>query len=162
LRSFPAFTMFGAKRDRSMADIRDVTAGFAVAPQITPEDVAGLGGRFRLLINNRPDGEAPDQPPAAAIEAAARGAGLAYAWIPVSGPPGAAQAAAMRRALDEAEGPALAFCRSGTRSIVAWALAEALDGRPVEELEALGARAGYDLGPPLQALLPRVRAEVSG
>ena len=141
-----------------MPDIRTVTESFAVAPQLHPEDTAALAGRFTLLINNRPDGEVPDQPSSARMEAAAREAGLAYVHIPVAGAPGPEAVAAMRAAVSAGEGPVLAFCRSGTRSIVAWALSEAAAGRPTEEIEALGARAGYDLGPPLRALLPGVRA----
>ena len=141
-----------------MPDIRTVTDSFAVAPQIRPEDTAALAGKFALLINNRPDGEAPDQPSSAQMEAAARAAGVAYVHIPVTGAPGPDAVAATRAVLSAAEGPVLAFCRSGTRSIVAWGLAEAVAGRPTAELEALGARAGYELGPALRALLPGVRA----
>ena len=140
-----------------MPDIRTVTESFAVAPQIRPEDAAVLARRFALLINNRPDGEVPDQPSSAEMEAAARAASLAYVHIPVAGAPGPDAIAATRAALSSAEGPVLAFCRSGTRSIVAWGLAEAVAGRPMDELEALGARAGYDLAPPLRALLPALR-----
>jgi uncharacterized protein (TIGR01244 family) len=48
-----------------------------------------------------------------------------------------------------ADGPVLAFCRSGTRSITAWALGEAASGRDRAELVRLAAAAGYDLGPVL-------------
>ena len=139
-----------------MPSIRRVTDDFAVAPQLTPEDVPALGGRLSLLINNRPDGEAHDQPAHEDMEAAAREAGLDYVFVPISGLPRPEQAEAMREAVGRAEGPALAFCRSGTRSIVAWALGEALAGRPPGELRRLAARAGYDVGPALQALLPEL------
>ena len=136
-----------------MADIRPVTDHFAVAPQLRPEDVAGLAGRFTLIINNRPDGEETAQPSGAAIEQAAAAAGLGYVAIPIRGLPGDAQVAAVRQAVQAADGPVLAFCRSGTRCIVAWAAGEALAGRPVAELRGLGARAGYDLAPALDAIL---------
>ena len=139
-----------------MADVRQVTDGFAVAPQIALEDVPGLAGHFRLLINNRPDGEAPDQPTDAEMESAARAAGLQYVYAPAVMPPTAAQVEAMRSALGRSDGPALAFCRTGTRSVLLWALAEAAAGRSPEEAEAAAARAGYQIGPPLQALLPAV------
>ena len=135
-----------------MPDIRTVTERFAVAPQLQPEEVAGLAGRFTLLINNRPDGEAADQPSNAALEAAAKAAGLRYAFIPVAAPPGAEQASALRDALARADGPALAFCRSGTRSMLLWGLAEVSSGRSPAEVEALGARAGYPIGPSIRAL----------
>lgn len=140
-----------------MADIRTVQDGFAVAPQIRAEEVDGLASRFTTLINNRPDGEEPGQPPAAEIARAAEAAGLGYLHIPVVGQPTAEQVHAMQAAVADAPGPVLAFCRTGTRSIVTWALGEALTGRPVEELTGAGAHAGYDLGPPLGAILPRLR-----
>lgn len=130
-----------------MADIRKVTDDFAVAPQISLADVALAAERgFTLVINNRPDGEAPDQPTSAQVEAAARAAGLGYIYIPVRGGPTAEQVEAVRAAMAEARGPTLAFCRSGTRSIVTWSIGQARAAeRPRDELLKLGAQAGYDL-----------------
>lgn len=130
-----------------MAEIRTVTPDFAVAPQLSPADMieaARLG--FCMLINNRPDGEAADQPGSAEMKAAAEAAGLEYRSAPVVGRPGDAQVDAVRQAISEAKGPVLAFCRSGTRSITAWALGELAAGvRTRDELVELGRAAGYDL-----------------
>ena len=130
-----------------MADIRQVTKDFAVAPQIAPADMALAAGQgFVLVINNRPDGEAPDQPDSAQMEAAAKAAGLAYVHIPVRGGPTPDQVEAVADAVSGAKGPVLAFCRSGTRSINTWSLGQAASGaRPRDELVRLGADAGYDL-----------------
>lgn len=131
-----------------MSDFRKVTDDFAVAPQITLEDVQRAADQgYRTLINNRPDGESPDQTPSADIEAAAKAAGLAYLYLPVSGGPTADQVREEQAFLAEAEGPVLAYCRSGTRSIITWSLGQALSGaRPRGELVSLGREAGYDLG----------------
>lgn len=137
---------------------KTVTPDFAVAGQLRPEDLTALGGRFSMIINNRPDGEEAGQPAEAEMAAAAAAAGMSYRFIPVSGAPTPEQVGAMRAALEEAGGPTLAFCRTGTRSIVTWAVTEALEGTPPDALVAQGAAAGYDLGPPLQALLPRFGA----
>ncbi len=135
-----------------MSQFRQVTPTFQVSPQITPEEArAAVAAGCRLIINNRPDGETPDQPPGAAIEAAARGAGADYLHIPVAGRPTAEQAAAQAGAVAAASGPVLAFCRSGTRSIMTWALGEAANGRDRAELVRLAADAGYDLAPVLGA-----------
>ena len=130
-----------------MADFRKVTDDFSVAPQITPAEVRAAADRgFVLLINNRPDGETPDQPEGAEIEAAARGLGLGYVHIPFAGRPTLVQAEAVVEAAEAAKGPVLAFCRSGTRSITAWSLGQAQAGkRSREELLELAAAAGYDL-----------------
>ncbi len=134
-----------------MADIRKVTDDFSVAPQITPADAAAAAqAGFTLMINNRPDGEEPDQATSAQMEAAARAAGLDYAYIPVVGRPTSEQVEAVKAAVDQADGPVLAFCRSGTRSIVTWSIGQAMSGaRSRGDLVDLGREAGYDLGPVL-------------
>ncbi|WP_333587228.1 TIGR01244 family sulfur transferase [Phenylobacterium sp.] len=130
-----------------MPPFRRVTDEFSVSPQITLEDVAAAADQgFVLIINNRPDGEDPAQASGAEIEAAARAHGLDYLAIPVRGGPSPDQARAQVQAADAADGPVLAYCRSGTRSIVTWALGQAQGGgRDRAELVALGAAAGYDL-----------------
>jgi uncharacterized protein (TIGR01244 family) len=134
-----------------MSQFRKVTDRFEVSPQITPDEArqAAAAG-VALIINNRPDGEQPDQPASAEIEAAARAAGADYLHLPVVGRPTPDQAKAQAAAVAAAKGPVLAFCRSGTRSITAWALGEAAAGRDKAELARLAAGAGYDLSAALQ------------
>jgi uncharacterized protein (TIGR01244 family) len=130
-----------------MAEFRKVTGDFSVAAQIELADVARAAtAGFKLVINNRPDGEAPDQPTSAQVEAAARAAGLDYAYIPVRGGPTPEQVEQENALIAETPGPILAFCRSGTRSIVTWSLGQAASGeRSRDELVKLGTDAGYDL-----------------
>ena len=130
-----------------MADIRQVTPDFAVAPQLQPAEMAEAAGRgFRLVINNRPDGEVPGQPDAAEMERAARAVGMDYVHIPFVGRPGPSEVAAVQQAVEGAGGPVLAFCRSGTRSITAWSLGQAEAGaRSRDEILQLASGAGYDL-----------------
>lgn len=119
----------------------------SVAGQIRAEEVPGLAAQgVKMIVNNRPDGEEPGQPAGAEIEAAARAAGVDYRHIPVESGFSAEQVAAMARAMDEAKGPVLAFCRSGTRSAFLWALASR--GRePAHVLVEKAKAAGYDLSP---------------
>ena len=130
-----------------MSDIRKVTDDFAVAPQLLPQDMAEaarLG--FRLVINNRPDHETPDQPTSSEMETAAEAAGMRYLHVPVSGGPVLTAIEAVHHATAHAHGPVLAFCRSGTRSIVTWSLGQLEKGdRSRAELIALAHAAGYDL-----------------
>jgi uncharacterized protein (TIGR01244 family) len=56
------------------------------------------------------------------------------------------QVEAMADALASASGPVLAYCRSGTRSTLLWALAQASRGAEPETLAAQAAQAGYDIG----------------
>ncbi|WP_310467615.1 TIGR01244 family sulfur transferase [Sphingomonas sp.] len=120
-----------------------------VSGQVTPEQVAELRRHgVSMIVNNRPDGEDAGQPLSAEIEAAASAAGIAYRHVPIARGMGPADVEAMGAAIkDCGEGKLLAFCRSGTRSTLAWAVARSRDGASVEELERGAASAGVDLGP---------------
>lgn len=119
----------------------------SVFGQIEPEDVATAKEQgFTTIVNNRPENEQPGQPAGVAIEAAAKAAGLAYVAIPVDHSGfSERQVAAMADTLQKADGPVLAFCRSGTRSTYLWALARHSLGDDGEALIAKAAGAGYDL-----------------
>lgn len=129
---------------------RQLDARVFAAPQITVEDVAeaarqGIG----LIINNRPEGESDDQTSGAEIAAAAEATGLDYVAIPVTHAGfSMPQVEAMRAALDSAgDRGVLAYCRSGTRSTLLWALAEASAGRSPDAIATATAQAGYDVSP---------------
>jgi uncharacterized protein (TIGR01244 family) len=126
---------------------RTLDPSISVFGQIAPEDVAAAKAQgFTTIINNRPDDEQPGQPAGAAIEAAARAEGLDYVAIPVDHSGFSEwQVEAMADALQKADGPVLAFCRSGTRSTYLWALARHSLGDDGEALIAKAANAGYDL-----------------
>ncbi len=132
-----------------MSDFRQVTPTFWASPQIGLDDVQEAAARgFALIVNNRPEGESEDQVPGAAIAAAAAELGLGYSAIPVTHAGFSEdQVEAMTAALGEAEGPVLAYCRSGTRSTLLWALAQAAQGREPEAIAAEAAGAGYDVAP---------------
>lgn len=142
----------GAGRFRKLAE------DFWVAPQLADDDFPALRQLgIHTVINNRPDGEAPDQLPAAAAEAAARAAGLDYVFLPVpSGGLTPDHLAAFRHAVERGSGPFLAYCRSGTRSCHLWAFNAARSQRPAAILAAAAA-AGYDLEP-TRPLLERIHA----
>jgi uncharacterized protein (TIGR01244 family) len=131
-----------------------------VSPQIGLDAVAeakALG--VTLIINNRPEGESEDQVPGADIEAAAQAAGLKYVAIPIthsgfSQP----QVEAMVAALKQADGKVLAYCRSGTRSTLLWALAESAQGGDPDSLTNMAAKAGYDVGP-VRPLMDMLKAQ---
>ena len=132
-----------------MSNFRTLSDRVLASPQVAIDDLAAARAcGVAVVINNRPEREAEDQTPGAAIEAAARALGLDYIAIPVT--PGSfseAQVHAMLEALRQADGKVLAYCRTGTRSTLLWALAEAAIGRPVEEVAAAADAAGYDISP---------------
>ncbi|HTK57401.1 MAG TPA: TIGR01244 family sulfur transferase [Sphingomicrobium sp.] len=117
--------------------------------QIGPEDVPALKEiGVTLIVNNRPDGEDAGQPQSDDIEAAAKAAGIDYRHIPIARGMGPSDVEAMREAIHSASnGKLFAFCRSGNRSTLAWAIAKSEDGVPSEELHRQANQAGFDLGP---------------
>jgi uncharacterized protein (TIGR01244 family) len=133
---------------------RQITDSLYASPQIDVEDVArakDLG--ITLIVNNRPEGESDDQTPGTQIEAAARAANIDYVEIPVTHAGFAQnQVDAMAAALARSEGPVLAYCRSGTRSTLLWALARAKAGEDPEQLSRQAAAQGYDLAPVRQIM----------
>ena len=129
--------------------IRRLDDRILVSAQIAPHEVAGLADhRVTMLVNNRPDGEEPGQPLAADIEAAAGEAGIAYRFVPIIRGIGPADVEAMQDAMRECgDGQLLAFCRSGTRSALALALARREEGASRDDVERCLSEAGVDSGP---------------
>ena len=132
-----------------MSMFRKLSDGFYASPQITVRDIeeaAALG--VAMVINNRPDGEVADQPQGAEIEAAAHAAGMEYVAIPITLPAlSDVHVMAMRESLDRAAGKVLAYCRSGNRSTLLWALAETMAGADPAQIARAATDAGYDVSP---------------
>ncbi|MDN6320777.1 MAG: TIGR01244 family sulfur transferase [Marinobacter sp.] len=134
-------------------DIRKIDDTISVAPQITYTDVAEaarLG--FKTLVANRPDREEFGQPAMADIEAAAIENGMTWVYMPVeSGNVSDADVARFGAMIQESDKPVLAFCRSGTRCTVLWALNEART-TPARDIFDKASNAGYDIS----GLAPRM------
>ncbi len=95
-----------------------ITPDFAVAPQLTPEQVRELPQHgIKSVVNNRPEHESPDQPPERALREAAVASQLEYHFLPVDSanitPQNVRDMAELLKRLPR---PVLAFCRSGGRS----------------------------------------------
>lgn len=129
--------------------IRQLDERTLVSGQIAPHEVAGLAEQgVTMLVNNRPDGEETGQPLAGEIEQAAAAAGISYRFVPIIRGIGPADVEEMQKALrDRGEGKLLAFCRSGTRSALACALANREEGASAEQVVQSLSQAGFDHGP---------------
>ena len=132
-----------------MTDFRQITPDFWVAPQIEPADIAvAAADGVTLIVNNRPDGESPSEPQGDEIEEAAKAAGLNYIAIPITHAGfSEAQVIALAEGLEQNAGKTLAYCRSGTRSTLLWALTCARAGQSPEAIAEAAANAGYDVSP---------------
>jgi uncharacterized protein (TIGR01244 family) len=80
----------------------------------------------------------------------------------VRGGPTQDQVEAEHKLLAGTDGPVLAYCRSGTRSSLLWALAQALQGTDPDTLAAATAAAGYDIAPVRQAMDALAAARARG
>lgn len=140
-------------------DIRAITPTYAVSPQIALEDLPAIkAAGYTTLINNRPDGEIPPHLHHAQMQAAAQALGLIYVQNPVIG--GAmtdANIAAQGAAIAASTGPVFAYCASGNRSSVVWALSNA-GKMPTDDLIGLPAKFGYQL----EGLRGQIDAMVKG
>lgn len=127
-------------------DIRPLTPDYAVSPQITPADLPAIkAAGYVTVIDNRPDGEIAPDLHTDEMRRAAEGLGLVFVANPVIG--GAltmANVTAQAAAIAGSAGPVLAYCASGNRSSVVWALAHA-GKHPTDDLIGLPARFGYQL-----------------
>ncbi|MDT8855360.1 protein tyrosine phosphatase family protein [Paracoccaceae bacterium Fryx2] len=127
-------------------DLRPLTPTYAVSPQITPDDLPAIkAAGYTTVIDNRPDAEIPGDLHTPVMRAAAEALGLAFVANPVIG--GAltmANVEAQRAAIAAAPGPVFAYCASGNRSSVVWALVNA-GQMPTDDLIGLPARHGYQL-----------------
>ncbi len=127
-------------------DIRPITPAYAVSPQIDPEDLPAIAAAgYTTVIDNRPDAEIPPSHQAQAMAQAAQAAGLAFVVLPVTHATlNADTLAAQRGAMADSAGPVLAYCASGTRSTIVWALGQA-GHMDTDAIVKSAADQGYDL-----------------
>lgn len=126
---------------------RFITDDYAVSPQITQAAMTQLSEMgFTDVICNRPDAENGPDEQHEAMQAAAEAAGLRFHFLPLvhSSLLETRNAEAQRDVIEAAQGKVLAYCASGNRSSVVWALGQA--GRmPASDILEKTAAAGYDL-----------------
>ncbi len=129
---------------------------YSVSEQLTEADLVTVKAEgFKTVICNRPDEEIDPALHARFMEAEANRLGLDFIYNPVSSRGFTMPNVELQtEAIDTAKKPILAYCRSGTRSTVCWALAHA-ERLPVDEIIQTAAKAGYDIGklrPQLEAM----------
>lgn len=127
-------------------DMRQITPRFFAAPQIDPADMPEIAkAGITLILCNRPDAEVPPSHQHTAIQAAAEAAGIKFAFQPLTHQTMTPDIITRNRdisvALDET---VLAYCASGTRSTIAWALGQAGE-QPADDLIAAARAGGYDV-----------------
>lgn len=127
-------------------DLRPLDETTSAAPMIDPSDMAALAqDGVTTVICNRPDTEVPPSHQAAAMQAAAEAAGLTFVFNPIAGMALTMDAVEEQAdAIDGADGKVVAYCASGTRSTILWALSRA-GVMNADDILAATARAGYPL-----------------
>lgn len=126
--------------------MRQLTDTLSACAQLTQEDIKALADAgVKTLICNRPDDEEPDQPAASSLQAYAESLGLEWFFQPViSGQVEDAQGDEFAEILSKAKTPIVAFCRSGARCGMLWALSQRNQQQPQALVEHLKA-SGYDM-----------------
>ncbi len=127
-------------------EIRPITPRYAVSPQITVEDVPAIAeAGFVKVICNRPNAEVPANMQSDAIGEAVRAAGLEYEVLELTHQTMTPENVALQRQLAEScGGPVLAYCASGTRCSVVWALGQC-DRMSTDDILDATTKAGYAL-----------------
>ena len=139
-------------------EIRQITPRYSVSPQITVEDIPAIAAAgFVKVICNRPNIEVPADVQSNVIGAAVRASGLEFEVLELTHQTMTPENIARQRDLAESsDGPVLAYCASGTRCSVIWALGQCDTMSPDDILEAT-AKAGYALDN-LRPALEQIRA----
>ena len=135
-----------ASSPRNRMELRALTPTYTVSPQIETADLAAIkAAGYTTVIDNRPDGEISEDLHAATMKRAAEALGLTFVINPlIPGQFTADSIATQAAAVAAAMGPVFAYCASGNRSSVVWAMMNA--GKlPTDDLVAIPARFGYNL-----------------
>lgn len=127
-------------------DPKQLTPRYHVSPQISAEDIPAIAASgYTRIICNRPDAENPPSHQAAAIGAAAEAAGLSFHVLELTHQTMTPDNVARQRDLiDGADGPVLAYCATGTRCSVIWALGQTSQMK-VDDILTATQNAGYQL-----------------
>ncbi len=127
-------------------DMHQIAPRFFAAPQVDPGDMPAIAeAGITLILCNRPDAEVPPSHQHEAIKTAAEAAGIGFAYQPLTHQTMSPDVIAHNRHISvEQDETVLAYCASGTRSTIAWALGQAGDV-PADDLIAAARNAGYDI-----------------
>lgn len=127
-------------------DIRAITDAYYVAPQIDPSDLPDIAAAgIKTIICNRPDAEVPPSHQAAQLEIATRAVGLAFHALPLTHQTMTLDVIAQHMELVQGSGPVLAYCASGTRCTIAWAIGSAMQGADIDTILTAARDGGYAL-----------------
>jgi uncharacterized protein (TIGR01244 family) len=161
LRADPDTAPPAPRKERPPVPIRKITDKYHVSPQITPEDFDEIeAAGVRTIICNRPDDENPADLQIAQMQAAAEARGVRFVALPFNQMTLTPEIlSSQRETIAQSDGPVLAYCASGTRSTMAWALGQAeIGAQSADDLLAAASKAGYDLSglrPTLETLVSR-------
>ena len=119
---------------------------YVVSDQITEEDIEQVKkAGFKTIFCNRPDNEEQKQVTVISIQDKAIESGLNFIHQPViGGQISQNDIDQFSDYYDAAEKPIFAYCRTGTRSSMLWALSES-GKRSIDEILRLTSAAGYNL-----------------
>ena len=120
-----------------------VNENLSISDQIEATDIEQLAQEgVQVIMCNRPDEEAAEQPSFSDIAAAAEAKGIEAIYIPFKTGEMKAEHVRQMRRLQDSGKRLHAFCRSGNRSFCLYAAAHASRGLPKDEILQQAEKAG--------------------
>ena len=125
--------------------MKKVSDNYYVSSQISEEDLVSFKNEgFSLIVCNRPNGEEDDQTDFELIHERCKSMGLTFINLPMILDDLQSELIFETKKILDKNKKTLAYCRTGTRSIILWACANVLKEK-VDETIKMVSRAGYDL-----------------
>lgn len=127
-------------------DIHQLTHGLSVCPQLTPDNINELHQLgYQTIICNRPDGEQDDQPSSEQLKHESEKLGMTFIYQPIiNGNIKLSDGEQFAAYVKSCHTPTLAYCRTGTRSTILWALSQHKQLSP-EQIREQTSAAGYKI-----------------
>ena len=124
-----------------------IDKNYYVSPQIEPHQISDIADKgFVKIICNRPDFEVPPSLSSLAMADLAAKAKIEFHILELTHETMTPEnILKQRKIFMDASGPVLAYCASGTRCSVIWALGEAMTGNNINYILEKTSAAGYNL-----------------
>ena len=124
-----------------------IDKNYHVSPQIEPDQISDIADKgFVRVICNRPDLEVPPSLRSSIMADLATKAKIEFHTLELTHETMTPEnILKQRKIFTDANGPVLAYCASGTRCSVIWALGEAISGTNINYILEKTLAAGYNL-----------------
>ena len=136
-------------------NVNNISDLVSISKQIHISDLALIKSlNFEVIVCNRPDGEALNQPSFSEIQEAAQALGIDAVYVPFKGTLITEEIVQQFETLLDGNKKILAYCRTGNRSCNLWATTAAARGQDINAIISTGDEHGYDVRRSLETYAP--------